>query len=101
MRSWELKGSNDNDNWITIHEKTNTDELLNTNTYKIEKEFPPFSYFMLEMSQPIVDTNNNWTMRVRHFDLFGDVVKIHPQTCSLEKNFSYLYYIITLMIIYQ
>ena len=85
IRSWALKGSNDDQSWKELHSIDNSTDLLDkgNKTYHITEVYPPYSYYLLELTDSVGDGDNEgWTMRIRHFELFGDIVRLNPYTCD-------------------
>ena len=103
IHSWVVKGCNDGMNWNIVHQMNNTTDLYYSanKTYEIDGIYPPYSYYILQMTEPILNGEKvDWTMRVRHLELFGDLVINNPVTCGNKITTIYSAFLISLVMIY-
>ena len=87
IHSWAVKGCNDGINWNILHQMDNTTDLDNSAniTYGIDEiNSKSYSYYRLELTAPILYNGDeeSWTLRIRHLELFGDLVINNPVTCG-------------------
>ena len=75
MKSWKLDGGANEGGWINLDTKDGCDDLANSKskTYEITKNKGSYNYFKLYMTN---QTNEDWSMRIRHFELFGVLGKL-------------------------
>ena len=102
IRSWAIKGSNDDQSWKELHSTDNSTDLLDkkNQTYNITEVFPPYSYYLLELTESIGDDpHEGWTMRIRHFELFGDIIRLNPYTCGQTMMVKHDFFLLVLIML--
>ena len=106
--SWKLEGSNDNETWILLHSKENSNDLLSSGAKRTYKVYVNglFSFFKLTQTGP--NRNGQSIFHVERVEFYGEFCTFEDKRCFLPialpctkeiKNFihSFHFLIITLV----
>ena len=92
-RGWKLEGSQDSNEWYTLHSINNTSDLAGTGLYKQYECFLTDFFTSFRVVQTQNNSNNNGIFHISQLELFVfiDLISPHPiQLSCFQRNFIFI-----------
>ena len=86
MKTWELQGMNENNEWTTLHYKTNSNDLVGLNISKVYKTKSTTSTFKrLKLIQTGPNSDNAYHLVLNNIEFFGTLCSDNEKYCPLIR----------------
>ena len=84
--TWELQGINENNEWITLHSKKNSNDLIGFNISKVYKTKSTTNTFKrLRIIQTGPTSQNNHNLVLNNIEFFGTLCSDNEKYCPLLR----------------